>query len=185
MHRASAGSAGYTKEVTMNKRHIAQGLMAFGIFLVMSGESMADDTKAYHGAICAPSLGSRTGFTRDIDGFTYTANLLNDVVVCPLVRDRIDAVTSLSNVAIEVFNAQDFDQSFMQVVVYTQTEDTGGTTYGSEGAETNTYGNRQFSGLNPPTYNGNEGSYMARVVMSTGDKIYHVHVRESTSVGSN
>jgi hypothetical protein len=171
------------------------GVFAFGVAL---SDASAADIKAFHGAFCQIdgfSIDEPSAFY-DVEGITLLGATVNDVAVvsCPLIRDRIGATTTLTNVAIEGHNIKNTAGDGATFATFacalsSQKEDTDGTLLESFSKSTTTIGNVAFSGMTVDSTTGssggNEGTYVVDCVLNDQETVFHVHLNESTSVGTD
>jgi hypothetical protein len=156
-------------------RNVAICLAILGV-----GAPAAADGKAYNGAFCQPGwLFDHSDIDHDaVSGVTALTDGME--IVCPLMRDRVNSTTSLTQTVVEFFNYT-ASGSHIGCNLYAQVEDTAGSYTDFESASTTTSGLAQlvFSGLN--STNGNEGTYGLQCSMGVNDQIKHIYMNESNA----
>jgi hypothetical protein len=156
-------------------RNLAICLAILGV-----GAPAAADVKAYNGAFCQP--GAFFDYSHiDHDAVFGVTALTNGMeVVCPLIRDRINSATSLTQTIVEFFNYT-ASGDHPSCSLFAQVEDTAGSYTDFESASTTTSGHAQliFSGLT--SISGNESTYGLQCTLGVNDQIKHINMNESNS----
>jgi hypothetical protein len=153
-------------------------LAAAGLALSTIAVVSAANVKAFHGATCLKSnIGTGGTVYPSVDGAVSSGS--DNDVVCPLVRDRINATNNLTTTAVELYKTS---SSATWCWLYTQKEDGGGFVHDyASGTVTGTgFQQINFSGVG--TSNGNEGSYSVKCQLVDGDTVLHVYIYEDNGV---
>jgi hypothetical protein len=163
--------------VTNKTAFVALGLC----FLTYTTASLAD-WKVYNGAGCIkndqPGDGSiARGAVNGIyaDGGSF-AN-----VVCPIVRDRINSSTSLTDVYVEFSNLRGGDNFPVRCFLWTQTEDGNSGSFVDWDYDESTVQGRVQLYLSADTSSDNEGAAALDCTIWEDDHLYHYLVGESNS----
>jgi hypothetical protein len=100
-------------------------------------------------------------------------------MVCPLIRDRVESSTSLSDVVVEGY---DNDSGTISCTLYSQHEDNGVVGELDWDTQTSsTLGRMQLEFNDIDMSSDNEGSLSIECYLTMGSSIYHVYVNEDTS----